>query len=43
MIMIGIIFVLLLAAYVLINQRVIGPVDKTNIRSHHLKTDSISD
>ena len=41
--MLGILVIILLAAYVLINQIVIGPVDKTNIKSHHLKTDSMSD
>lgn len=41
--MLGILAVLLLVAYVLISQRVLGPMDRTNIRSHHLKTDSTSD
>lgn len=41
--MLGILSILLLVTYVLVTQKNLGPMDKTNIRSHHLKTDSISD
>ena len=43
MTMLGILVVLLLITYILMSQRGLGPIDSTNIKSHHLKTDSISD